>query len=60
MLERFELSAAVAVMAVLSAGLLAKLGHAWWGVVIMAGLCLVGEVVVHLTLARRTQLSSSA
>jgi len=38
----------------------AKLGHAWWGVVIMAGLCLVSEVIEQQTSTRRTQLPSRA
>lgn len=59
MLKRLQLSAALTVMAVLLAGVLAKLSHAWWGVVITAGLCLVGEVIERLTAARRTLPSSA-
>jgi hypothetical protein len=58
LLQRADLSAAATVTAVLLAGVLAKLGHAWWAVVVMAGLCLGGGVIEHLTSARRTQLTS--
>ena len=44
-----ELSAAVTVAAVLIAGTLAKLGHAWWGFWMMAGLCLAGSVIERMT-----------
>ena len=60
MLKRLELSAALTVIAVLLAGLLAKLSHVWWAVVITAGLCLAGEIIERLTMARRTQLPSTA
>jgi hypothetical protein len=42
------------------AGVLAKLGHAWWAVATMAGLCVGGGVIEHLSSARRTQLASNA
>jgi hypothetical protein len=60
LLQRPDLSAAATVTAVLMAGVLAKFGHAWWAVVVMAGLCLGGGVIEHLTSARRTQFASNA
>jgi hypothetical protein len=60
LLERLELSAAATVTVVLMAGVLAKLGHAWWGVTVMAGLCLGAGLVQRLTSARRTQWPSRA
>jgi hypothetical protein len=60
MLVRPELSAPATVMAVLVAGVLAKLGHGWWGIAVVAGFCLVGSVIEHLTAARPMQLPSSA
>ena len=56
-LMRTELSAAVTVAAVLIAGTLAKLGHAWWGFGVMAGLCLAGSVIERLTSSRRASPS---
>jgi hypothetical protein len=46
---RTELSAAVTVAAVLIAGTLAKLGHAWWGFGVMSGLCLASSAIERLT-----------
>jgi hypothetical protein len=54
LLERLEWSAAATVTAVLMAGMFVKLGHAGWGAVIIAGLCLGGGIIDHLTSARRT------
>jgi uncharacterized membrane protein YccC len=54
MLMRAELFAAVTVMAVLMAGALAKFGHARWGIWVVAGFCLVGSPIEHLTSARPT------
>jgi hypothetical protein len=42
------------------AGASAKLGHAWWGIVVVAGFCLAGSVIEHLTSARTTQVPSRA
>jgi hypothetical protein len=60
MLVGSEAPAALAVTAVLTAGTLAKLGHGWWGIAVIAGFCLVGSVIEHLTAARPKQLPSSA
>jgi hypothetical protein len=60
LLQRPDLSAAATVTAVLMAGVLAKLGHAWWAVATMAGLCVGGGVIEQLSSARRTQLASNA
>ena len=56
-LLRTELSAAVTVAAVLIAGTLAKLGHAWWGFGVMAGLCLAGSVIERQASSRRASPS---
>ena len=57
-LLRTELSAAVTVTAVLIAGTLAKLGHAWWGIGVMAGLCVAGSVIERLTSSRASPSSA--
>jgi hypothetical protein len=59
MLVRPELFAAGTVMAVLAAGALAKLGYAWCSIAVVAGFCLAGSVIEHLTSAR-TELPTGA
>jgi hypothetical protein len=43
-IEWWELSAPTIVMAMLAAGMLATLGHGWWGVAAMVALFLLGAV----------------
>jgi hypothetical protein len=59
-LMRSELLAAFTVMAVLVAGTLAKLGHAWWGLAVAAGICLAGSLIERLASAQSTQVPSRA
>jgi hypothetical protein len=48
MLMRAELFAAVTMMAVLMAGALAKLGHARWGIGVVAGFAWSVSLIEHL------------
>jgi hypothetical protein len=59
-LVRSELVAAVTVMAVLVAGTLAKLGYGGWGIAVVAGFCLAGSVIEHMTSAVRSNASAVA
>ena len=43
LMERFEVSAAMAVIAMLVAGILTKLGHGW-GIAVMVALCFLDIV----------------
>jgi hypothetical protein len=41
---RTELPALMAVVALLMAGMLTKLGHGWWGIALMVALCVLDIV----------------
>jgi hypothetical protein len=55
LLNRSDLSAAATVTAFLIAGVLVKLGHAWWAIVIMITFCMVGRVIEYLMPIRHTR-----